>query len=197
MPGKESDGMSDNENAGGDAGTSEQPTGSSKGGGSAPDLSGELTNERSANKIIKDLARERNMTVSQLVDAFKATEDANKSELQRALEQVKDLDGKYRESVTELQKERAEKAIRDAAATAGARADRLGPIFRAVRDEITYGDDGKPTNVTALIDQARSDMPEFFQRVSGSGDGGKGTGDTGTDPNAAMNELLRRGATRT
>ena len=171
----------ENQNANGDGGGNEQNQNQSQqsqsNGGDADALTQQLTSERSANQIIKQFARERGLTVTQLVEQFTTAENAQKTEAQRLQDQVKDLERKHGEAVTELQRERAEKVFRDAAATAGARAERLGPIFRAYAQEIEYDSDGKPTNVATLVEKAKAEMSEFFQRVSGSGDGGK-TGDT-------------------
>ena len=192
--------MSDNTDvdAGAGAGTPiEQPRieGGNEPRGTGTDPNAGKPQEPSANKLIKDFAQQRGMTVEQLFYRLQKDEDANKSELQRALDRVKELDGQYSQTAKDLQQERAEKAIRDAAAQSGARADRLAGIYRLVRDDVQYDANGKPTNVAALIEQAQNDAPEFFQRVAGSGDGGKGTGtDNGSDPHAAMNRALRQSA---
>lgn len=161
-------------------------------GGTAATQDADLTTERSANKLIKDFARSRGVTVSDLLKQFEDTENASKTDLQRALDKAADLEKRYGDAVGDLQRERAEKAIRDAAASAGARADRLASVYRLVREDVAYGDDGKPTNVAALVAQARTDAPEFFQAVTGSGDGGKGGAGVGNDPNAAINAALRQ-----
>lgn len=118
-------------------------------------------------------------------------EDAGKTELQKAMDRAAELEKRASDTATELQRERAEKTIRDAAASAGARADRLASVYRLIRDDVKYDDDGRPDNVDALIAQAQKDAPEFFARVTGSGDGGKGSGDTGRDPNAGVNAAIR------
>lgn len=192
-----SDNQGGNAGAGGDGGTdgkggngSSQQGGGTAGG--ADDRS--LNDERSANKLIKDFAKARGVTVAQLMDQFQGLEAANKTEVERARDAAKEWERKHGELSGELRAERAEKAIRDAAAAAGARADRLASVYRLVRDGVEYGDDGKPKNVAALVEQAKTDAPEFFARVSGSGDGGKGGGDGKPDANAAINSALRQAA---
>ena len=199
--------MSDNTDtttAGGDAGTTTKVTATTTGtgyvlgqnenqndkpaGGDADALTQQLTSERSANQIIKQFARERGLTVTQLVEQFTTAENAQKTEAQRLQDAAKAWERKYGEAARELQAERAERVIRDAAATAGARPDRLPSVYRLVRDEVEFGDDGKPSNVAALIEQAKTDAPEFFQRVNGSGDGGK-TGDTTVEVAPGMARL--------
>lgn len=164
-------------------------------GGNQPDLSGELSNERSANKLIKDFAKERGITVADLVQQFKTAEDSQKTALEKAQDAAKTWEQKYGDTATELQKERAEKAIRDAAADANANPQRLSAIFRLVKDDIEYGEDGKPKNVADLITKAKKESPEWFRAASGSGDGGKG-GDGPKDANERVNQAIRQAAGR-
>ena len=132
--------------------------------------------------------KESEKAAKALQDRLDAIEERDQTDLEKAQSRVTELEKHYGEATTQLQQERAEKAIRDAAASAGARADRLPSVYRLVRDEVEFGDDGKPSNVAALIEQAKTDAPEFFQRVSGSGDGGK-TGDTKVEITPGMPRL--------
>jgi hypothetical protein len=195
VPEWEFGGMSDQQSetgAGAGTGTATATTAPATGGnGQANDQA--LTDERSANKQIKDFAKAKGVSVADLLARYDDLENATKSEVQRAVERAADWERKYGDLAGELKTERAEKAIRDAAAGANARADRLGHIWRMVKDEVAYDPAGKASNVTALIEQARKDSPEWFQAVSGSGDGGK-TGETGSDPNASINAAIRRAA---
>lgn len=192
----------ENEDAGAGAGTNTDAGASNNaaanqgrqgGGDAASELTQQLSSERSANALVKDFAKARGVTVSQLLEQFKSAEDAQKTEVQRLSDQKKEIEQQHADALRELQAERAEKAIRDAAAGAGARADRLAVIYRAVRADVQYDDKGKPSNVAALIEQAKADAPEFFQPVSGSGDGGKGGGGS-SNPNDAVNAAIRRAA---
>ena len=179
--------------AGGDGGANgngQQQHGTQQHQSQAPDLTNDLTQERSANKLIKDFAKERGVTVADLVQQFKTAEDSQKTALERAQDAAKTWEQKYGDTVTELQKERAEKAIRDAAADANANPQRLSAVFRLVKDDIEYGDDGKPKNVADLVAKAKKESPEWFRAANGSGDGGKG-GDSPKDANALLNQFIR------
>jgi len=60
-------------------------------------------------------------------------------------------------------------------------------LYRYVKDDITFGDDGNPTNITELVALARESEPSLFHR--GSADGSpKQPGNT-LDLNAAFRKL--------
>lgn len=140
----------------------------------------------------QDLIRETRKEAADNRIKLQKFEDANKTELEKAQSRANELEKTYGETITELQRERAERVIRDAATEANANPQRLAAIFRLVRDDIEYGDDGKPSNVSALITKAKKDSPEWFRSALGSGDGGKG-GDTPADRNELVNAFIRGG----
>lgn len=80
----------------------------------------------------------------------------------------------------DLRLSRAENAV--IAEATKLKADDPSIIFRLVKDDLQFGDDGKPKDVTPLLEQYKKDHPKLFGVASTSGaDGGKG-GDGGGDP---------------
>lgn len=76
--------------------------------------------------------------------------------------------------------EAAEKRLRDAnarvAVTEAAQkvnAISVRAVLKLIEDDLEYDDEGEPTNVDALIAQARKDEPSLFKHAGGSADGGK------------------------
>lgn len=65
-------------------------------------------------------------------------------------------------------------AVRKEASAAGAQdTDR---IFRMLKSEIDYDDDGKPENVADLVADLKTEYPELFKKKGGGGDLGGGAG---------------------
>lgn len=174
---------------GGSAGDQNQnASGNQQGGGSA-NQSAAQDQAASANKLIKEFAKERGITVEDLLTQFKGLENANKTELQRLQDAAQSWERKYGETVTALQQERAERAVFQAASAANA----FDPeaIVALAMPRVTFND-GKPTNVAEVIGQLREANPKRFAAVAGSGDGGKGSGGAGGDANAAINAAIRQ-----
>jgi hypothetical protein len=81
-----------------------------------------------------------------------------------------------RSVIEDLRKEvragKAEREVRTTAEKAGAaNTDR---IFRIIRTDIEYDDDGNPDNVADLIADVKKDYPELFKKRNGTGDLGGG-----------------------
>lgn len=118
----------------------------------------------------------------------KEFEDAQKTEAERQAEALQAAEARatqYQQRVRDLT---AQSVVTDAARDAGAIAPSL--IYRAVRGDLEFDDDGNPTNVDAVLADLRKTSPEAFRAAGGSGDGGKGAGLNGKPINT-INELLR------
>jgi hypothetical protein len=72
---------------------------------------------------------------------------------------------------------------------ASAGAIKTEAIWRIVRHDIEYDDDGQPTNVKRLVEATKREMPELFRSPNGSADGGAGQLGLSAQPN--MNDLIR------
>lgn len=140
-------------------------------------------------KWAQDLIRDTRKEAGDYRTKLNKIEDANKSELQKAIDKAAELEKQYGDVLTEVQQERAERLVLTAATKANA--VRPDAVFRLVRDGLEY-EDGKPTNVDAVVKAARTEYPELFRASAGTGDGGK-TGETKQDPNALLNNFIRTG----
>lgn len=148
----------------------------------------ETERQPSANKLIKDFAAERGISVEDLLGKYREIEDASKTELERLTGQVNDFRSKYEQTVTELQNTRSESAFLEAAREARARAPKT--LFRAYRDQLEYDTAGQPTNIAEVIEAIRNDEPDLFQPANGTSDAGR-RGDAGTAP-TDINTLIRQ-----
>lgn len=123
-------------------------------------------------------ADQRRRAVESERDAAKTERDALKTEretLQR-----------------DLRLSRAENAVFAAATKAGALHPDL--IFKAVRDDLQFGDDGKPKDIETIVAKYKTDYPALFgARQSSGADGGRGGGG-GADDAQDMNAIIRRSA---
>jgi hypothetical protein len=82
----------------------------------------------------------------------------------------------------------------DAASSAGA--VKPGVVWKLIKDDIEFDDDGKATNVADLIKATKSDSPELFGEVkkeTRKGDGGnRGNATSGNDMNDAIRKAILR-----
>jgi hypothetical protein len=87
----------------------------------------------------------------------------------------------------------------DAVETAAKAAGFKNPtkIYRLVKDELSFSDDGKPENVKDLIAIAKKDYAEELEanKGNGSADGGAGAR-SGAGAGTSMNDIIRRAAGR-
>lgn len=73
--------------------------------------------------------------------------------------------------------------------------EKASRLYKIVKDEIDLDDKGKPTNIAAVLKDAKTDWPEFFPpAVKGKGDGGGGNGG-GDDKTGGqgMDSFIRHG----
>src|SRR6185437_9057446 len=85
---------------------------------------------------------------------------------------------------------------RDAVESAAKAAGFANPskIYRLIKDELSFGDDGKPDNVKDLITIAKKDFPEELgSKAGGSADGGAGA-NSRLPAGGGMNAIIRRAA---
>ena len=103
-------------------------------------------------------------------------------------------DEKRTRELTALQEraDRAEQALRKANGRTAVHAKAGNAVsaealYRYVKDDIEYGDDGEPTNIDDLVTSARESEPSLFHR--GSADGAPQGAPKPTDLNAAFRQL--------
>ena len=118
-------------------------------------------------------------------------EDASKTEAERQAEALKAAQDRATNLEQRVRDLTAQTVVTDAARTAGAVAPSL--IYRAVRGDLEFDEDGNPTNVDAVLADLKKSTPEVFRAAGGSGDGGKGTStNTPIDRKAALNQAIRQ-----
>lgn len=147
-----------NDKAGDDAGDDEDTTGLKNA------LKAERTKAKSADRDLKAMRAE--------LDALK---NAGKSEEERRDADLKSAQTRADAAEQRLQTANARVAVTDAATKANAVS--VNAVFALVRDQIEYDDDGEPTNVPALIADAKRDEPSLFRKSAGTADGGKQNSD--------------------
>lgn len=138
-----------------------------------------------AKKEIRSLRKEAG-TYRTRVKEF---EDAQKTEAERQAEALKAAEERATQFEQRFRDANARTAVTDAATKAGAVAPSL--IYRAVRDDLQFDDDGNATNIAEVLDALKASEPQVFRAAGGSGDGGQGgQGPQTLDLNAAIRQQL-------
>lgn len=141
----------------------------------------------SANKLIKDFASQRGITVEALLSQFTELENKGKTELQRLEGERDGYKSQAESAAQELRQVRAEAAVLTAATQA--RAVDPDAILALAMNRLEFDKDGKPSNVSAVIEALRTERPERFKAAEGSGDGGKGGSGTPPEFSGGMDRL--------
>lgn len=139
-----------------------------------------------AQKLIQDTRKEAATSRTKL----QKIEDSQKSELEKA----QDAAAKAIKDVEDARRELRDRDATDALRTAltDSKVISLTVAVKALRSDLDYDDDGKPTNVKALVDGLRKSDPHLFRAADGGADGGE----RGTVKTDDMNAMLRRAAGR-
>ena len=149
----------------------------------------DATGQPSANKLIKDFAAQRGISVEDLLGKFTELEDATKTESERLTGERDRFKSEVDQLRDELRNLRSESAFLEAAREARARAPKT--LYRAFRDQLEYDKQGNPTNIADVIAAAKDDEPDLFHAATGTSDAGrKGDGDgTVKDINALIRQM--------
>lgn len=123
-----------------------------------------LAAERKARKAAEKLAKDLQRKVDDAASKDQSDLDRTKGDLTKAQQALEEKEAKLRETV-------AKSALISEATKANAL--RPDAVYKLVKDDADFDDDGEITNAAALIQQARKDAPELFGRQQGgSGNGG-------------------------
>ena len=101
-------------------------------------------------------------------------ESRNLTELEKRDAALKAAEDRATQLETRLRDLSARSAVTDAAAKANAKHPTL--IYRAVKDDLAFDDEGNVTNVDAVLKALKAEAPDLFPAANGSADGGKGNG---------------------
>lgn len=143
-------------------------------------LNGALDSERTR-------AKDFEKTLKSVQAELKKLQDASKPEIERITGERDDLKANYDKALADLRSERSKNIVTAAARDAKARS--ANAVYALVAPELTYDDDGKPTNVAELIIALQRSDPDLFgEVVEGSGDGGAGST---TTTSSDMNSIIR------
>ena len=139
-------------------------------------LKAERDARRTAEKAHKDLAK-------RLADL----ENAGKSEVQQLRERLDAMTAENREA-------KSKEALREAAIGAGAAAN-ADKVYRFVKADLRYAEDGSIENLADLIADAKKSEPGWFRASPGKSDGGNGNRQAPTDNKDWVRQALaaRRG----
>lgn len=169
---------------GGDAGKPGDDTAGKSGAGGSPGAGGQPGGGSEAPKTFTEddlrAAEERGRKAAR--DEAKKKEDEGKlSDAEREKRRADDAESKLREREA---RDQLEGAVKDAGASNPAK------VYRLIKDELEFDDNGKPTNLKELVARAKREFPDEFgtKRPTGSADGGAGRS-SGTG--RTMNDLIR------
>lgn len=120
---------------------------------------------------IKNLRRE-NAGYRTKVKGF---EDASKTELEKVAGERDDFATKLQASEDRYRASTARASVIEAATKVNARSPQA--VYALARDQITFDDEGKATNVETVVKAIQNDEPDLFRKANGTADGGA-TGST-------------------
>lgn len=175
---------------GGDGeGDGDGATGSGDGAGTGKetdDLAGlktALANEREARKAADKTAKDLQKRLTDI-------ENSGKSESEKLAARLEALEKDNQAKGKAIQERDARDAVKDAAKKAGAPDPDL--IFRVLKSDLEYDDDGSVSNLKPLIDDLKQTTPHLFKAPASKVDGG--SGNSGNAKEAGMNAWIRREA---
>jgi len=142
-------------------------------------------------KAERDARRKAERDLKALQAKVAEFENKDKTETERSQAAQKAAEERATAAENRLRAANARVAITEAAQKANATSTRL--VMALITPDLEYDDNGEPTNINALIAQAKKDEPSLFRAAQGSGDGGKGQDKAPkTDINAALRHLAGR-----
>lgn len=180
---KAKDEMSDGAN------TNDQTDNSGKDEGKGAD---DVTGLKSALQAERDARKAADKTAKDLARELETIKNSGKSESEKLAARLEALEKDNQAKGAAIRERDAKDATRDAAKKAGAPDGDL--IYRVLKGDIEYDDDGKPTNLKDLIADLKQTTPHLFKPATTRVDGGAGNGSKpGKDD---MNSMIRAAAGR-
>ena len=148
----------------------------------------DLTALKSALDKERKAARDAAKQIKTLQAKLDEIENAGKPESEK-LSRERDAATQRAEAAEQrLRDANARVAVTEAATKANAISVRA--VLKLIEDDLDFNDDGEPTNVDALITQARKDEPQLFRAAAGSADGGKGSNGHKPEPTPGYGRLV-------
>lgn len=155
------------------------------GGEDVAGLKSALQAERDARKAAEKSAKD-------LKTRLESIESSGKTESEKIAARLKALEDDNAAKSQAIRERDARDAVRSEARKLGASDASLDAIYRMVKGDVAFDDDGKPNNLKDILDDAKQIAPQLFRATNRPGDGGHGN--RTTKPAEGMNELIRRAA---
>lgn len=124
---------------------------------------------------------------------LEAIKNSGKSESEKLAARLEALEKDNKAKGDAIRERDAKDAARTAAKTAGAPDGDL--IYRVIKSDIEFDDDGKPTNLKTLIDDLKQLSPNLFKVEAKRINGGDGNGQK-PKVSESMNSFIRASAGR-
>jgi len=142
----------------------------------------------------REQARMLKKELGKLKAQLQGIEDAGKSDLERALAEAERWKSEYTAVSAKQREAAARDSVRETARKIGAPDPDL--VYRIVRGDLAFDDDGTVTNLDAVLGELRKEAPTLFKPVVAPVDATKGNATTGTvtDMNARIRRATGRGA---
>ena len=153
-------------------------------GAGAPPASTTTDNKDTFTKVELDAAVARALQEVQ-EKAKKDARDASLNEQEKLRQRAEEAEAQSRTL-------RAKDALIEAATTAKAKSPTK--IYRLYQNDLLFDDKGQPTNIAALIAQAKKDFADEFGTGTGRGSADAGAGGDATTTSSSMNDIIRRKA---
>lgn len=117
---------------------------------------------------------------------IQAADNAKLSETERLQKQLKELQDEKASWLAERRDMVARDAVAAAAADEKVGARNPRAVYRLVKDDLQFGEDGQLVNLPEVLKRAKAEFPELFGAAVGSANGGSGARAkaTGADMNA-------------
>ena len=147
---------------------------------------------QAALKAERDARRKAEREAKALAARVAEFENANKSDAEKTAAALDAATKRADAAEQRLRDANARVAVTEAAQKVNAISVRA--VLKLIEDDLDYDDEGEPTNVDALIAQARKDEPSLFRHAGGSADGGK-TGTTTPEAQPGIDRIRQAYAT--
>lgn len=119
-----------------------------------------------------------------------AIESSGKSESEKLAARLEALEKDNQAKTRAITERDARDAVKDAAKKAGA--PDVDLVYRVLKSDLEYGDDGSVTNLKDLMSDLKATTPHLFKTAPARVDGGNGN--QGKAAGTGMNQLIRSAA---
>lgn len=172
--------------AGGDGGAQGSQNGQSQNGDASGQQGGDgqggdqskgakMLSQDEVNKLIEErLTRAKSKWDKDAQTAAEKQKEAELPEIEQLRKRLEAAE-RDRDSLRAVKRDgESREAVRSAAKRLGATDDSVNAIYRMVKTDIEFDDEGKATNLADILAEAKQIAPQLFKPIVGKGDGGAG-----------------------